>query len=304
MNARDYEQMLGRELLASVSRSFYLSLRALPGRMRGPVSLAYLLARATDTIADTPGPVSQRLHALDALLDHISSKCKEPINLAGFPKGGTVGEQKLLDALPQCLEWLKLLEPCEQKDVRWVLQKIGGGQRLDITRFEDGPLGVASSADLWDYTYLVAGSVGEFWTRMALRAFPCYATRSTQQMLEDGKALGRGLQLVNILRDHPRDLAQGRCYLPADELPADWNDPEAVRAVYVRWLAHARAELDIGHRYCKAVRVRRVRFACLVPVHAGNATLDLLESNYAVSGLKISRATMRACLWRALRQSL
>jgi phytoene/squalene synthetase len=37
----------------SVSRSFYLTIRFLPRPLREPVGLAYLLARATDTIADT-----------------------------------------------------------------------------------------------------------------------------------------------------------------------------------------------------------------------------------------------------------
>src|ERR1700753_1476657 len=40
-------------LLKSVSRSFYITLRVLPAVMRDPIGLAYLLARAADTIADT-----------------------------------------------------------------------------------------------------------------------------------------------------------------------------------------------------------------------------------------------------------
>src|SRR5436190_22758233 len=52
-------------ILRSVSRSFYLSLRILPGSLRDPLSLAYLLARATDTIADTTEPpVDLRTEAL------------------------------------------------------------------------------------------------------------------------------------------------------------------------------------------------------------------------------------------------
>jgi len=41
-------------ILRSVSRSFYLSIRFLPAALREPVALAYLLARTTDTVADTP----------------------------------------------------------------------------------------------------------------------------------------------------------------------------------------------------------------------------------------------------------
>ena len=40
-------------LLRRVSRSFYLTLRVLPATLRTPIGLAYLLARAADTLADT-----------------------------------------------------------------------------------------------------------------------------------------------------------------------------------------------------------------------------------------------------------
>ena len=42
-----------RGLLRQVSRSFYLSLAILPRPLREPIGLAYLLARAADTVADT-----------------------------------------------------------------------------------------------------------------------------------------------------------------------------------------------------------------------------------------------------------
>ena len=42
-----------KAILKSVSRSFYLTIRFLPRPLREPIGLAYLLARATDTIADT-----------------------------------------------------------------------------------------------------------------------------------------------------------------------------------------------------------------------------------------------------------
>nr|MBR9810877.1 squalene/phytoene synthase family protein [bacterium] len=43
---------LSRKVLKDVSRSFYLSLRFLPKGFRAPTSIGYLLARASDTIAD------------------------------------------------------------------------------------------------------------------------------------------------------------------------------------------------------------------------------------------------------------
>jgi len=66
----------GGALLASVSRSFYLTIKALPCKLREPVGLGYLLARAADTIADsTEAPVEVRLrqlHAVQGMIEHRS----------------------------------------------------------------------------------------------------------------------------------------------------------------------------------------------------------------------------------------
>ncbi len=59
-------------LLKDVSRSFYLTLHFLPGQVRAQIGLAYLLARSTDTIADTElVPLEQRLAALQELRERI-----------------------------------------------------------------------------------------------------------------------------------------------------------------------------------------------------------------------------------------
>ena len=53
-----------RQLLHGVSRSFGLSIRLLPQALREPVGLAYLLARATDTVADTAHVAREERHRL------------------------------------------------------------------------------------------------------------------------------------------------------------------------------------------------------------------------------------------------
>src|SRR5262245_9545214 len=61
------EKFVLQHILKNVSRSFYLSLRVLPGSVRKQVSLAYLFCRAADTIADTSlFPPCQRLQILRA----------------------------------------------------------------------------------------------------------------------------------------------------------------------------------------------------------------------------------------------
>src|SRR5207244_9149981 len=160
-------------ILRSVSRSFYLSLRLLPGPLRDPLSLAYLLARATDTVADTPEPPTElRFEALRNLARAIQGDT--PIETAAgirnsfVPLQSNEAERALIDSLPAILEWLELLDDRDRHEVREVLKRINKGQILDLERFGAG-IGIQSpptEADLDEYTYLVAGCAGEFWTKI------------------------------------------------------------------------------------------------------------------------------------------
>ena len=68
-----------RDVLPGVSRSFALSLRVLPGPLRRPFGVTYLVARAADTIADTRAlPPAARLTALRALRDALADGAASP----------------------------------------------------------------------------------------------------------------------------------------------------------------------------------------------------------------------------------
>ena len=71
-----------------------------------------------------------------------------------------------------------------------------------------------TEAELDDYTFRVAGCVGEFWTRLCRAHLFPRAAVDEAMLLRDGIRFGKGLQLVNILRDIPADLEKGRCYIP------------------------------------------------------------------------------------------
>ena len=102
------------KLLKGVSRSFYLSIRLLPAPLREPVALGYLLARASDTIADVEGlDTHDRLATLARFIRAVDGAAPwSPIHLvwAASPE-----ESALLDALPRCFEWLQRLAP-EDRD--------------------------------------------------------------------------------------------------------------------------------------------------------------------------------------------
>jgi len=245
-------------LLKEVSRSFYLTLRVLPGAIRSQISLAYLLARATDTIADTEiVPIAQRLEALQSLRDRILAKSDQPLNFAQLAKHqSSSGERALLERCNEAIALLDCFSAADQRSIREVLKIITSGQELDIQRFSAANanqiFALATDQELDDYTYRVAGCVGEFWTTICQAHLFQDDSLDQDSLLKNGVRFGKGLQLINILRDLPADLRRGRCYLPSQRLnecgltPAGLLDPAnepGFRALYSAYLDLADAHL-------------------------------------------------------------
>jgi farnesyl-diphosphate farnesyltransferase len=302
-------------ILRSVSRSFYLSIRFLPAQLREPVGLAYLLARATDSIADTTRISNLvRVETLKMVSHGIQGKASRDVvvNLiASFvPLQANKSERELLESLPDCLNWLDQIEQADRKDVRVVLEKITRGQMLDVQCF-DNPQEIralGTAGDLDEYTYLVAGCVGEFWTRLCFRHVRNFARLSEDQMLALGKRYGMALQLINVLRDAGSDLRAGRCYFPEFELSAAHltasqilSQPERFQPIYRTWLDKAKAGLECGMQYSAAIQNRRVRAATVLPALIGARTLALLDKAGARAlecTVKVPRHEVRAMILR------
>ena len=293
------------DLLRETSRSFYLTLLVLPARVRPQIGLAYLLARTTDTIADTEIlPVAQRLGALQQLRGRILGQNSGPLDFGEFARHqGLVSEKMLLEKVEDSLAALLTLSPEDLKLVREVLATITGGQELDLRRFAgsaDAPaardahplpqkiIALETDAQLDDYTFRVAGCVGGFWTKMCRAHLFPKARLDEKQLIADGVRFGKGLQLVNILRDLPSDLNKGRCYLPLDKLEPAKLFPEILLsparekqflALFRGYLDEAEAHLAAGWRYTNAMPFAqvRVRLACAWPVLIGVKTIEKLR---------------------------
>jgi farnesyl-diphosphate farnesyltransferase len=307
------------DLLRSVSRSFYLTLRVLPAAVRPQIGLAYLLARATDTIADTNlVSVERRLDALAALRARILGERGDAVNFGeiaaaqpGQAGGGSNAEHTLLQRVEQAVAVLNAFTPRDRQLIRDVLVTITSGQDLDLRRFggatAESIAVLATDAELDDYTWRVAGCVGEFWTRICRAHLFPDARLDDAALLRDGVRFGRGLQLVNILRDVPGDLRQGRCYLPVERLARagltapDLLEPrniERLRPVYNDLLDLAEGHLAAGWNYTNALprSAVRVRLSCAWPVLIGVKTLSKLRSGNVLDPacrIKVSRAEVR-----------
>ena len=310
------------DLLRRVSRSFYLSLAILPRALREPIGLAYLLARASDTVADTRLlPRAERLRHLATLrAAYAGGPGGDPTTLsrACAPLQAHAAERELLERVGEALTRLDRLPAADRTAVCAVLATITEGQRFDLERFpgEDAKALAAldTLADLDRYTYLVAGCVGEFWTRVHVAHRPRLAGWDVAAMSAIGVRFGKALQLTNVLRDVPADLRQGRCYLPARELaalgltPPDLLEPAstpAARRLLDRLLRDALEHYDAGWRYTLAIpRAEwRMRLACAWPLLIGLGTLGAIARHpnplAAERPIKISRGDVRAILARS-----
>jgi farnesyl-diphosphate farnesyltransferase len=278
-----------KEILRRTSRSFYLTIRLLPQAVREEVALAYLLARATDTIADTStAPGHERRNLLRAARQSLGRAQLVGYDASAWAgRHGDAAEQSLLLALPDLWRRMGERDEAARQPLITVLDHIVEGQIFDLERFvpEAAPL---SDGEIGHYTYLVAGSVGEFWTDLCASRLRGFATEPREFMRERARHYGQALQLVNILRDRRMDAALGRVYLAEDQVG--------------RWTQQARTWLQEGADYCAALRSGRLRYATLLPALLGWRTLGLTvaQPGSLITPAKVPRRELRQWMRRAL----
>ncbi len=311
------------DVLKRVSRSFYLSLAVLPRSVRAPVGLAYLFARAADTIADT------RLVSREERLRHVEAfrgefRGEKPSRLQDIIGACTgpnphAGERELLRRLPDCFARYRELDKADRDRVRTLLLTITDGMIWDLKTFpgenERRLVALETRQELDRYTYLVAGCVGEFWTDIHVAHRPRLAAWSPDAMKREGVRFGKGLQMTNVLRDLSRDLRIGRCYLPRQDLarlgldPRDLLDPAAiakVRPLIAELLTLTLEHYAVGWAYTLAIPRGewRMRLACSWPLLIGLKTLGLLAESPNLldprHAIKIPRLAVYAILARSL----
>jgi farnesyl-diphosphate farnesyltransferase len=321
MSESTFERELGGQLLASVSRSFYLTLKALPPELREPISLAYLLARTADTLADTAAvPAADRLQCLDAFSQllqepnaHQEQALASLLEQQFMPLQEDPAERRLMEKFSASLAWLKSIPEPAHAAILKVLCSIIQGQRLDIQRFPDAQQlrSLQNRGELGDYTYLVAGCVGEFWTELCLALLPSAFQTSwhADELTMQGIRFGKGLQLINILRDIQKDAQAGRCYLPEEEwsalgLSAEQvqRDPSLLYPVWKLQLAEAQQCLLRAELYVQQIAHKTLRYATALPWLLGLKTLQQLEKaspQELLQGVKISRTEVATLLTQA-----
>ena len=165
------------DLLEGTSRSFYLTLKVTPKKIRRQIGLMYLLARLADTIADSKVGENKILLELvseyNKKIQDVNRKLPDFTDLAIIQED--TAEARLLHEAIIPVNYLQKsgqFTNSDKKKIKKLLDIIIGGQILDLERFTDATgekiISLENEEELDDYTYRVAGSVGEFWTHMSL----------------------------------------------------------------------------------------------------------------------------------------
>ena len=289
-----------RDLLKQVSRLFYTTLAVVPENVRDQVGLAYLFARAADTIADTELiDQSRRLSFLYRLREqfvseHLDWEQIRLIQQAVASVQHDSAERLLLERLDECFHVFLACSLDDRHRIRRVIITLTQGMEMDLSVFSgtapDELIALKTMDDLDRYTYSVAGCVGEFWTGLMCAHRKALADWDVPVMSERGIRFGKGLQVTNIVKDIAHDLQKGRCYIPETMLtevglkPHDLLHQENLsrfRPVLSKLVRLAVAHLDQGWAYTMAIprHETRLRLACMWPILSAGESLKLVMNS-------------------------
>jgi len=277
--------------LKEVSRTFYPSIKVLPRDLHFYVGHSYLICRLLDTLEDAYDiTVEKKRSALNQAILCIKYSAEYPKENNTFADIAATSDIKpyekvILENAFEVFECLETFPDTVRSDIRnWTTEMADGMKKYSFG--SDNPKVQLSTVDeLEEYTYYVAGTVGELLSRLfTLDHFNVPEERSGV-MFSSGVAFGKALQYVNIIKDSREDFTEGRCFIPADLLKKHGitleeffksGKKDEIKAVYGELIAKAEEHLESAIRYIEAIPVRlwRIRLFCIWPVVLAYATLN------------------------------
>ena len=207
-----------KAILASVSRTFALTIPLLHPDIEIVVGNTYLLCRIVDTIedaADLSPQIKQDLSKLflDAVLEKSPVETFVEPCLAHLRHYGNPDELDLIANTPTVLRILHTCSAIDQAAISRCVSIMSEG----MSRFHEKQTeaGLKNLAEFEEYCYVVAGVVGELLTTIFSNHSQAFA-KNIEGHQELAIAFGQALQMTNILKDSPEDKARGVSWKPAN----------------------------------------------------------------------------------------
>jgi farnesyl-diphosphate farnesyltransferase len=246
-------------ILPAVSRSFALIIPQCPEPIDRALCVAYLICRLADTVEDELALTdSQRSLLYDALLMAVDRP--EEIRLAeaftrAWPSLPPDDYGRLVEGTALVVAAFASLPAEIRSPIRTcVHDMIAGMRRMGVVLRREGVAFMcADMTGLEQYCHHVAGTVGIMSTVLFETRLTPAGFQATDGWREDGRRLGLGLQMTNIIKDCRVDARRGVSFIPAEYVglgPAGYDLSREGRAgVIGRCVEH----LDAGLRYTLAV---------------------------------------------------
>ncbi|MEC4984367.1 MAG: phytoene/squalene synthase family protein [Oscillatoria sp. PMC 1068.18] len=250
-------------ILEKTSRTFYIPISRLPSILQDAVASAYLCMRAIDEIEDsskitntTKAQLLRRISLnLQAAVDNSSAEV--------FGAGLDAHSDQLEEVTLRVGEWAKLAPV----DVAPRIWDATAAMADRMAYWADSNWNIHTEADLDRYTFSVAGAVGLLLSDL----WAWYD--GTQTNRNHALGFGRGLQAVNILRNHQEDLERG-----VDFFPDGWNAARVEK--------YARRNLALADAYTNALPDGPALDFCKIPLALAYGTLNAM----AMGQEKLSRS--------------
>lgn len=243
------------EILKQTSRTFYIPIVRLPSGLQQAVASAYLCMRAIDEIEDHPDLDNLTKAKLLRTISLTLQAAGEGIAVDEFAVALHTYAVPLEEVTVRVGEWAQLA-PLE------IAPRIWDATAAMADRMADWAMNnwqIQTEADLDRYTFGVAGAVGLLLSDL----WSWYDGTQTNRVQAIG--FGRGLQAVNILRNHHEDLTRG-----VNFFPSGWTAEEVHH--------YARRNLALADEYTKSLPRGPVLDFCRIPLTLAHATLDTLIS--------------------------
>jgi farnesyl-diphosphate farnesyltransferase len=216
-------------LLKETSRTFYIPISRLPSGLKEAVASGYLSMRAIDEVEDHSTVENQiKAEVLRSISQVIQS------GRGAFESSASIAP-RIWEATATMADRMAYWA-----DYNWEIE----------TEF-----------DLDRYTFSVAGSVG-----LLLSDLWAWHDGTQSDRLE-AIGFGRGLQAVNILRNHGEDLGRGVSFVPKGWTMKDLDQ-------------YARRNLRLADRYTAALPAGPAKDFCLLPLALAQGTLDTMTKGF------------------------
>jgi len=298
-------------MLPRVSRTFAPTIRMLPKKLFLPVTVAYLLCRIADTVEDEPSLSKEQKQGYLAL---YAAMFTNPDLLDEFARGvAHIPEHNqdvmLMKNLHRVVAVFYSFTPEVQRLIGiWVVEMVMGMKKFAQARGKGKFQFLKSMKELDEYTYYVAGTVGHLLTALFAHFSKTITPAVVQRLEKFSSSFGKGLQLVNIIRDINADLKRGQSYIP-DEILRKYNltrrsiyaaeNREQAERMFNELIEIAISHLDNALAYVLTIpkEEARIRLFCLLPMFWAMQTLKIIQQNtlalLRIDSIKISRRAIR-----------